>query len=343
MNSEVVISHTDSRRAFIKKSGIALTALIIPFDLTQFLKHDTMKVNKQYDVIIIGGSYSGLAAGMALGRALRKVLIIDSGKPCNSQTPHSHNFLTQDGKTPMEIGTLAKDQVLMYDSVAFLSGLATKGKKIKNGYEIQIATGETFTTSKLIFATGIKDISPNIPGFSECWGISVIHCPYCHGYEVKSQKTGILGNGEYGFEFSSLISNWTNDLTLYTNGKSTLSLEQRTKLNQHKIDVIEDEIDKLEHKNGYLQHIIFKNGKMAPVKALYTRTAFEQHCSIPELLGSELNIDGYIKVDSYLKTNVQGVYACGDNTTRMRTVASAVAMGTTAGMMVNKELIEEQF
>lgn len=302
-----------------------------------------MNDNNNFDVIIVGGSYSGLAAGMALGRALRKVLIIDSGKPCNRQTPHSHNFLTQDGKTPKEIAALGKEQVQMYNSVAFLSGLATNGIKTKNGFQIQIATGETFVAKKLIFATGIKDISPDIPGFSECWGISVIHCPYCHGYEVKSQKTGILGNGEYGFEFSSLISNWTKDLTLYTNGKSNFSIEQRAKLQHHKIDIIEDEIDKLEHKNGYLQHIIFKNGKKAPVKASYTRTPFVQHCPIPELLGSELNSDGYIKVDSYLKTNVHGVYACGDNTTRMRTVANAVAMGTTTGMMVNKELIEEQF
>ncbi|MBA2329775.1 MAG: NAD(P)/FAD-dependent oxidoreductase [Flavisolibacter sp.] len=302
-----------------------------------------MKDNQQFDVIIVGGSYSGLAAAMALGRALRKVLIIDSGKPCNRQTPHSHNFLTQDGKSPTKIAALAKQQVEQYNTVQFFNGLATYGVKTNNGFEIHTDTGKQFGARKLIFATGIQDLMPDIPGFAESWGISVLHCPYCHGYEVKHETTGILGNGNYGFEFSALISNWTKDLTLYTNGKSTLTTEQTTRLQQHNIAIVEDEIEKLQHYNGYLQHIIFKEGKWAAVKAIYTRTLFVQHSSIPQLLGCQLNDDEYIKVDPAQKTNVPGVFACGDNTTKIRTVANAVAMGTNAGMMLNKELIEEEF
>ncbi|CAN5490708.1 NAD(P)/FAD-dependent oxidoreductase [soil metagenome] len=302
-----------------------------------------MADNKNFDVIIVGGSFSGLSAGMALGRALRAVLIMDSGKPCNRQTPYSHNFITQDGKPPKEIAEIARQQVQKYDTVQFFDGLAISGKKTKNGFEIHADTGEVFNSKKIIFATGIKDIMPDIPGFSECWGISVIHCPYCHGYEVRNQKTGILGNGEYGFEFSALISNWTNDLTLYTNGNSTLTTKQTAKLNMHNINIVEDEIEKLEHKNGYLKQIVFKKNKSVLIEALYTRIPFIQHCTIPELLGCELNTDGYIKVDPAHKANIHGVFACGDNTTRIRTVANAVAMGTTAGMMVNKELIEEDF
>src|SRR5688572_15125499 len=134
-----------------------------------------MKQEQQYDVIIVGGSYSGLAAGMALGRALRRVLIIDSENPCNKQTPYSHNFLTNDGKTPKEIASLAKQQVQRYPTVDFLDGYATVGIKTESGFEIHVQTGELFTARKLIFATGIKDIMPDIPGFAECWGISVIH------------------------------------------------------------------------------------------------------------------------------------------------------------------------
>lgn len=296
-----------------------------------------------FDVIIVGGSYSGLAAGMALGRALRKVLIIDSGIPCNRQTPFSHNFITQDGKPPKEIATTARRQVEKYDTVKIFNGLATTGAKTETGFEIRTATGEIFVAQKLIFATGIKDIMPDIPGFPECWGITVLHCPYCHGYEARKQKTGILGNGAYGFEFSSLISNWTNDLTLYTNGKSTLTHEQLLKIKSHNINIEEDEIERLEHENGYLKHIIFKNGKVIPIEALYSRCSFVQHCPIPESLGCELNDDGYIRVDPFQKTTVHGIFACGDNTSRMRTVANAVSTGTTAGMMVNKELIEDYF
>src|SRR5687767_11879769 len=135
-----------------------------------------MAGNNHFDVIVIGGSYAGLSAGMALGRALRKVLIIDSGKPCNRQTPHSHNFLTQDGKTPAEIATLAKQQVEMYKTVEFFLGEAINGIKRERGFEIKTSSGEDFTAKKIIFATGIKDIMPAIEGYAECWGITVLHC-----------------------------------------------------------------------------------------------------------------------------------------------------------------------
>jgi thioredoxin reductase len=302
-----------------------------------------MTNNKLFDVIIVGGSYSGLAAGMALGRALKQVLVIDNGKPCNRQTPHSHNFITHDGKTPKEIAAIAKQQVERYNTVKFFNGLATKAAKTETGFQIQTESGNTFSAKKLIFATGIKDIMPDIDGSAECWGISVLHCPYCHGYEIRNEKTGILGNGEYGFEFSNLISNWTKHLTLYTNGTSGLTNEQTAKLENHNIKIVETEIEKLAHTNGYLQKIIFKDGNESSIKALYVRSPFEQHCPIPETLGCELSDEGYILIDPFQKTTVPGIFACGDNTSRMRTVASAVGMGTAAGMMANKEIVLEEF
>src|SRR5688500_15240100 len=193
-----------ARRDFIKQSSKAVALLALPGPLMELAKFGTMTDKTKFDVIIVGGSYSGLAAGMALGRALKQVLIIDSGQPCNRQTPHSHNFITQDGKTPKEIATLARQQVKMYHTVKLFEGLATNGAKTENGFEIQTASGETFNAKKLIFATGVRDLMPDMKGYAECWGISVLHCPYCHGYEVRNEKTGILGNGDYGFEFSGL-------------------------------------------------------------------------------------------------------------------------------------------
>jgi thioredoxin reductase len=322
---------------------MVLGGMILPLPLLSSSKNEEMKEGKQFDVIIIGGSYAGLATAMALGRALRNVLVIDGGNPCNKQTPHSHNFLTNDGKTPKEIASLATQQVRMYSSVSFLEGLATAGSKTRSGFEIQTEPGLVFTSKKLVFATGIRDIMPAIPGFAESWGISVLHCPYCHGYEVRYQKTGIIANGDLGLEIATLISNWTKDLTLYTNGKSTLSPEQKAKLDKHHINIMEAEIDRLEHDRGYIQQINFKNGTSREAKAIYARLPFDQHSSIPQELGCELTQDGYIKIDPAQRTSIPGVYACGDNTTKMRTVANAVSMGTTAGLMVNKELIEEEF
>lgn len=302
-----------------------------------------MSNSKNFDVIIIGGSYSGLAAGMALGRSLKKVLIIDSGKPCNRQTPHSHNFITHDGKAPAEIAALARQQVERYDTVKFLNGVAVKGTRSEKDFRIDTDGGESFVAKKLVFATGVKDNLPPLKGLSECWGISVLHCPYCHGYEVRHEATGILGNGDGGFEFCTLISNWTNDLTLFTNGASTLSGEQTEKLKAHSIRVVEKEIEKIEHTKGYIQHVVFKDGTKGPLKAMYTRIPFEQHCPIPQALGCELNEEGHIKVDGLQKTNVPGVFACGDSTTRMRAVSIAVSSGSMAGMAANREIIFENF
>jgi thioredoxin reductase len=300
-----------------------------------------MTDTNHFEVIIIGGSYSGLSAAMGLARALREVLIVDSGAPCNKQTPHSHNFITQDGNTPSQISSLAKDQVLKYATVKFINGTAVNADKTDQGFSLELQSGELFHSKKLIFATGIKDIMPAVKGLAECWGISVIHCPYCHGYEVRNEKTGILANGDAAFDFAKLILNWTKELTLFTNGKSTLSPEQSKKLQAHGIKIIEDAIDSLEQQNGKIQHINFSNGSKFSLTALYARPPFRQHCEIPEKLGCELTELGHLKTDGFQKTTVKGVFACGDNVTMMRSVSNAVATGTLAAAMVNKELIDE--
>ncbi len=299
--------------------------------------------NKIYDAIIIGGSYSGLSAGMALGRALRQVLIIDSGKPCNAQTPHSHNFITQDGETPQAIASKAREQVANYKTVEFYSGLVIHGEKTDFGFEITTESGEIFLAQKLVFATGVKDIMPEINGADACWGISMIHCPYCHGYEVRDEQTGILANGEMAFEFSKLIRNWTKELTVFTNGKSTLTEEQTAKLKEHRIDLVEKEIETVEHINGFMERLRFKDGSTVELKAMYAKLPFVQHSDLPEKLGCAITEQGFIEVDPFQKTTVPGVYACGDNTTQMRSVASAVATGTLTGAMLNRELVDEEF
>ena len=302
-----------------------------------------MTEKNSFDVVIVGGSNAGLAAGMALGRALKKVLIIDHGKPCNRQTPHSHNFLTNDGKTPAEISAIANLQVSNYSTISFFNGTAVSGNKTENGFNIYMETGEQFSARKLIFATGIKDLLPSIPGLSACWGISVIHCPFCHGYEVRNEKTGILANGNTAFEFSILISNWTNDLTLYTNGKSQLTMEQAAKLESREIKIVESDIEQLEHSKGLLKNIVFKDGTKTALKALYAPCTFEQHCKIPAAFGCEMTDEGYIKIDELYETNIKGIFAVGDNASKMRTIANAVAMGTAAGITISKILIVEDF
>lgn len=332
-----------TRRHFIALGATAACAQVWPLQTLAQPKRKGMNENQQFDVIIVGGSYSGLAAGMALGRALRRVLIVDSGLPCNRQTPFSHNFITQDGVPPQLIASKARIQVERYASVEFKHGLVTEVTRGDDGFNVQVDSASVYTAKKLVFATGVRDVMPDIPGFAECWGISVLHCPYCHGYEVRDEVTGVLGNGDKAFELVRLISNWTKDLTLFTNGPSTLTAEQVAKLGEHHIRIVETEVAELVHAGGHAERIHFKDGSASSIHALYAMPAFEQHCVLPQELGCALTDDGYLNVDMQQRTSIPGIYACGDSTLRLRTVANAVATGTTAGMMLNKDLITEEF
>ena len=332
-----------SRRTFIRQATLATFTIGAGLPIVERSIQNQMTTIQKFDAIIVGGSYSGLAAAMALGRALKRVLVIDSGKPCNAQTPHSHNFLTRDGMPPAEIAAIAKAQVQCYEHVQFVYGLASAGKKTGDGFEISLDDGRQFGAAKLIFATGIKDMFPDIDGFAHCWGISAIHCPYCHGYEVRHQKTGILGNGEAVYEYVALISNWTADLKIFTNGKSEFTTGQTEKLRARGIDIIEKQIARLEQRNGQIGSIRFTDGSTAALSVLYAPRPFEQHSKIPETLGCEMTDEGFIKTDALQQTSVPGIFACGDNASRMRTVANAVSTGTTAGIAASKAIVLEAF
>lgn len=301
-----------------------------------------MSNNSQYEVIIIGGSYAGLSAAMALGRSMRKVLIIDAGKPCNRQTPYSHNFITHDGETPANIAQNAREQVLKYPTVQLINDTALTASKSKYGFEIT-TNNAAYTTTKIIFATGVLDIMPNIKGFAECWGISILHCPYCHGFEVKDQPLGIIANGDSAFEICKLILHWSKNLTLFCNGKSTLSDDQYGQLKNHRIAVVEKEIAQLAHVDGNITHIDFKDGSTQKMAAIFSKVSFEQHTDIPASLGCAITEQGFLEIDAMQKTTVAGVYATGDCTSMMRAVSFAVGMGTVAGAVANKDLIDENF
>lgn len=313
------------------------------FPLTSFIKFDIMTRNKDFDVIIIGGSYAGLSAAMALGRSLRIVLIIDSGSPCNQQTPHSHNFITHDGAKPNVIAEKAKEQALKYDAIKFFGDVAVSGQKTTKGFSISTQVGNEFTAKKLVFATGVKDTMLNIKGFAESWGITVVHCPYCHGYEFRNKKTAIMANGERAYHLASLVNNLTDNITLITCGAADFSSEQRTKLNNNNIEIIETEVAELENKNGCIKNVIFNDSNKIEFDAVYAAVPFTQHSAIPVALGCELTEPGHIKVDNFQKTTIEGVYACGDNSSMMRSVANAVSTGNVTGAMINRELTEERF
>jgi len=296
-----------------------------------------------FDVIIIGGSYAGLSAAMSLGRSARRTIVIDNGTPCNRQTPHSHNFLTQDGKTPAEIAAAARKQVEAYPTVKFLNDLAVKGRRTAAGFGISTASGRILEGKKLVLATGIEDIIPDIKGFQECWGISVIHCPYCHGYEFRGQKTAIMTSGARAMHLASLVRNLTRDLTILTSDAPGFSSEDLEKLTRNGVRVIPDQVTEILHHNGHLRQLVFADGARVAFDAVYAGLSFRYHTDIHASLGCALNEQGYIQVDSMHRTTAPGVFACGDSTSPLRSVANAVATGNFTGAVVNSELAQEEF
>ena len=289
-----------------------------------------------YEVIIIGGSYAGLSAALTLGRSLRRTLIIDGGDPCNKSAPVTHNFITHDGDDPATVARAAREQVLAYDTVRLVEDVATDLTGEDGAFTVTTKAGSTYAARKILFATGLHDQLPAIPGIQECWGKSVIHCPYCHGYEVRGQPTGILMNNDHTLDMVNLIRNWTDDLTLFTNGPATVASED---IRATGTKLVEQPIDHLLHDGGQLRGVCLTDGTEIDLRALYLHPILTQKCPLPEAIGCELEPNGTIKVDEFRMTTVPGIYAAGDCTTHMRAVAFATGLGTMTGAMVNHGLV----
>ncbi|RZJ68210.1 MAG: NAD(P)/FAD-dependent oxidoreductase [Flavobacterium sp.] len=300
-----------------------------------------MEETTAYEVIIIGGSYAGLSAAMTLGRSLRSVLLIDSGTPCNRNSPYSHNLIGFDGESPAVIAEKAREQVLKYHSVTYLVGHATAVSGYDNEFQVTTDAGLSFLAKKILLATGITDIIPDIPGFSACWGKTVIHCPYCHAYEIKDQKIGIYAHGEAGFEMSRLMRNWSKSISLLTNDNEPFTFDELKKLKNKEIPVFPKAIAEILHDGGQVTKVVFADGDSEDFDAIYARAGVRQSTMIPIDMGCELDDHGFLVVDHSQRTNVKGVFAAGDNTMAMRSLARSIAAGNTAGICINHELINE--
>ena len=294
-----------------------------------------------FDVLIIGGSVAGLSAALTLGRSLRRVLVLDAGQPCNRFSPHSHNFFTRDGATPAQLLAEARQQVLAYPTVRIEAGLATRLQATDAGFMTETAEGQRFSSRKVLLATGVRDLLPPLPGFAECWGKSILHCPYCHGYEVHGQPLGVLANGETALTRVQLIRNWSRDLVLFTNGPATFGDEQRQQLARLQVPLIEVPLQHFDHAAGQLRAVQLADGQRVARAALFAAVPFEQPSDVAQQLGCALTADGLLQVNEFGATSVPGVLAAGDTSTLMRSVALASSRAVVAAAWLNHELATE--
>lgn len=289
-------------------------------------------------VIIVGGSYAGMSAALTLARSHRKVIIIDGGKPCNSSTPHSHNFLTQDGVPPAVIAEKARTQLLRYPSVDMVADSVVSVQGGDGKVSVVTKSGTQFAGKRLVIATGINDLLPDIAGFRECWGISVLHCPYCHGYEVSHQRWGVLVSGEHTLEYVSLLYNWSKDLILFSQ-VDTVPPDHLEALKRVGVRVVESRVKVVHHYNGHISRVETDDGNEYALDALFSRIPFSQQGEIAAQAGCELLPSGHIAVDQFGKTSATNVFAAGDCCQPMRSVSVAVASGNMAGAAINRELL----
>ncbi len=323
------------RRTFIKHGSLALLA-------TATTTHWTMIPNSSdtYDVIIIGGSYSGLSAALSLGRARRKVLIIDANEPCNARVPHSHNLLTHDGTSPRILKDQAIADVLKYPTIHFHHGSATAISGADGAFNVRTTDGAEFHGLKLLLALGVRDELPVINGLAECWGISAAACPFCHGYEVRDQRIGVIGNAPDTLEYARLIRNWTDHLCVFTNGPAVFTTEERAGFAALGIDIDEHLIDHVAADRGQVSAMVLKGSTPRSIEGIFLRSRTSPPITLLNDLKLELNEQGLIKVDFMQRTNVTGIFASGDCTTPMRALSMAIATGGVAGSVILHDLLQ---
>ncbi len=290
----------------------------------------------EFEVVIVGGSSAGLSAALLLGRACRRVLVCDTGKPRNAIAQTAHSFFSRDGIKPAELLQIGRDQLRPYKSVQFYETEVAAVKTQPHQFEVTLGNGERITARKLLLATGVIDELPDVEGFGEFWGRSIFHCPYCHGWEVRHQPLALYGNGAVGFELAVLLKGWSNDLVLCTNGATELDEEKRHHLARHHIPIREEKILRLEGQNGQLERIVFANGNPLARKAIFFRPQQRQHSELPRQLGCEIDSHELVKVDEFGQTSLPNVYAAGYMSRLMQQIALAVPSGVLAAGAINR-------
>jgi len=295
----------------------------------------------RHDAIIIGGSFAGLSAATYIARTRRSVCIIDTGSPRNRFAAHSHGFLTQDGSEPGAMLATARSQVAAYPTASFIEGEASSAAIAPDGFSVKLATGEVMESARLVLAFGISDDLPAIPGLVERWGKSVLHCPYCHGYEFSGRRLGVLNLSPMSLQHAMLIAEW-GPTTLYLNGASEPDDAALAQLQKRGVAIERAPVGALRGEGTELSAIELTDGRMSGVDALYLGPRTRLNSEIADQLGCETEEGTFgriIRTDAQKGTTVPGVYAAGDITRSVHNVTWASADGVMAGMALHRSLV----
>ncbi|GGY09079.1 hypothetical protein GCM10007386_44510 [Pseudoduganella dura] len=297
-----------------------------------------------FDAIVVGGGFAGLAAALQLARARRAVLLVDANQPRNRFSASVHGFLGHDGKPPHQIRAEARQQLARYPTVTFADGAATAAIRSGGGFIVEIE-GEggqhQERALRLVLAGGVRDELPALPGLAERWGRTVIHCPYCHGYEVAGQTLGILGGDAMSAHKAAMIPDW-GPAILFTQGGEEPATEQGALLAARGVTIERTPIVALLGSAPGLDAVCLADGRMVPLGALFVSPRTQPASPLAGQLGCAFDEGPFgpcVRVDERKETTVPGVFAAGDMATPVHSAMLASAAGMLAGVHAHQSLV----
>jgi len=291
----------------------------------------------RYDVVVIGGGAAGLAAALVLGRARRRVVVVDGGAPRNAPAQHMHGFLSRDGMPPADLLLAGREEAAGY-GVELVDGHVAS---IEAGFAVALEDGELLEARRILIATGAVDDLPSIPGLRERWGKDFLHCPYCHGWEVRDQPLGVLGTGTSSVEHAQLIRQWSDDVTFFAHSYELTDVD-RAQLDARGILVVDGEVGGLAVQDDHLTGVVLADGRIVERAALFIRPDIRpRRDGLAERLGCEVDELGFIRVDGAGRTSLPGVWAAGNAADPRAQVITAAGQGSTAAISINADLVQE--
>lgn len=295
----------------------------------------------RHDAIVIGGSFAGLSAATYIARARRSVAVIDAGAPRNRFADASHGFLAQDGNQPAAILHTARQQVAAYPTVQFFDGEALKAARTSSGFTVTLRDGTVLEGERLVLAYGVSDELPGIAGLAERWGKSVLHCPYCHGFEFAGRRLAVLATMPMSVHHAMLIAQW-GPTTLLLNEAVAPDASEREELARRGVSVETARVEALEGEGTALSGIRLADGRTVAADALFLGPRVRMNSDIAQQLGCALDegpAGQIVRIDEMKMTSVEGVFAAGDIARGMHSVTFASADGVMAGVALHRSLV----
>ncbi|MGH2755414.1 MAG: NAD(P)/FAD-dependent oxidoreductase [Actinomycetota bacterium] len=285
-----------------------------------------------HDAVVVGGGAAGLTAALWLGRYRRRTLVIDGGEQRNLSARASHGYLTRDGGSPAEFLDAARGDLDRYPTIEIVSGSVAGARRAGAAFELTTAT-QRYVTQRVLFATGVRDVWPEIPGFESLYGRAIFHCSCCDGYEARDESVLAIGWGEHVSGYALDLLEWGARVTLVTDGRPFEGDDASSvALRKHDVEILEDPVEEFLVEGESMAGARLRSGRTLRATKAFFSIAHEPRHDLPRALGCTLDEGGYVTVDDHGQTSVEGVYAAGDITPGEQLVQAAAAEGAIAGI-----------